>query len=692
MPNASALQLARTADFGSSIATFSGWALVGSPGMAMPPSSPLSSPLIDAGAVYLVNIGTGRLHATLRATVPSVSARFGSAVAMTSIDGSACWRLRGGWDCSAVTVMVIVGADQQQVTYNANTLQSGAVYVYSAPVAAVETYGSGLTFERELVPRAPLPHDARFGCSIALLPDDDTVPSSSTSAPSTVRVAVGARGPSFVSASTADAASAISGAVYVFDLATGTHLLTLAPLDQYGSANGCRAFGASLAAASAVLLVGAPRSGPPCAASADAGAAFAYHLQGDDAAGGAGPTGGSAPVAALRVVSSVRIAPTGGARFDALGTAVAVAPIDASTTSAPSAGVGGVPRGVLLLAGAPRADFSRGRLSVVTISQGMPLSAAPPAGLIAAPFALGARCRFGERLAADASSGSVLLAGPRSFTSRGAESGAVVHATAHVLNSTAHGSGDGDALLQGSSHRRPMLWGPDSDEGDWFGGALALAHAGRTAVIVATGERSAAYAIPLDDASQGGLALNPSPPLAPGDATLEEMDGAPPSAPDAPLDDQPSWCSPVSCRPVTIGLIGVFGVLVFLFIVVPCLVCLRRRMRRRGCCVCSKRKPRVTIESAGELPDGTSSTQWAWRRGVRWVPGDVEVAPEPISSGSRVRIKGVTSRPALNDKVGNVLYFDAGKERYAVLVGGETISLRPECLEPLWASISPGMM
>ena len=52
----------------------------------------------------------------------------------------------------------------------------------------------------------------------------------------------------------------------------------------------------------------------------------------------------------------------------------------------------------------------------------------------------------------------------------------------------------------------------------------------------------------------------------------------------------------------------------------------------------------------------------------------------------------MTSRPSLNGKAGHVLFYDVERQRYAVAINGETISLRPECLEPLWASVSPGMM
>ena len=64
------------------------------------------------------------------------------------------------------------------------------------------------------------------------------------------------------------------------------------------------------------------------------------------------------------------------------------------------------------------------------------------------------------------------------------------------------------------------------------------------------------------------------------------------------------------------------------------------------------------------------------------------VDAEPISAGTRVTVKNVTSRPNLNGKAGHVLFYDVGRQRYAVSINGMTISLHGLLLSPTAIDLS----
>ena len=51
-----------------------------------------------------------------------------------------------------------------------------------------------------------------------------------------------------------------------------------------------------------------------------------------------------------------------------------------------------------------------------------------------------------------------------------------------------------------------------------------------------------------------------------------------------------------------------------------------------------------------------------------------------LRQGSLVRLHSLVSRSELNGHVGSVVGSDAGRSRVAVLVGSETMLLKPSCL------------
>jgi len=61
----------------------------------------------------------------------------------------------------------------------------------------------------------------------------------------------------------------------------------------------------------------------------------------------------------------------------------------------------------------------------------------------------------------------------------------------------------------------------------------------------------------------------------------------------------------------------------------------------------------------------------------------------PLAPGVEVRISGISSKPALNDRVGTVVARDISSGRWQVRVGEESMKLKPEKLTPTSMAYQP---
>ena len=197
------------------------------------------SGVTHSGAVYMVDIGSGRIDSVLVAPDANPYMNFGSAIAMTP----------SGY--------VLVGASRDNPL---NLYTTGAVHVY---IVMVDGAGNRqIAHRQKLVAQDPI-DEARFGAAIAV---------------SGRTAAIGARGPDNYPPGLMTPQG--NGAVYLFDVPTGQQLAKVAPVDTAGNgALGCYWFGASLALTEHLLVVGAPRSRAPCANSVMSGSAFVCALQ-----------------------------------------------------------------------------------------------------------------------------------------------------------------------------------------------------------------------------------------------------------------------------------------------------------------------------------------------------------------------------------------------------------------------------
>ena len=180
-----------------------------------------------------------RVEAVLTAgSYAAPGARFGSAVAMA--DG-----------------YLVVGADSEPIQ------SRGAAYVWQYSYSAAAG-GGNTTFLYRLESSDAL-IEGHFGLAIAIHGGV---------------VVIGAPGPELYPAGPLKSVN--NGAVFVYDLATGTQLKRLRPLKNPGAEGmtqpslGCFGFGTSVAVAEGIIVVGAPRARQPCAPGTYWGAAWTY--------------------------------------------------------------------------------------------------------------------------------------------------------------------------------------------------------------------------------------------------------------------------------------------------------------------------------------------------------------------------------------------------------------------------------
>ena len=273
------------------------------------------------------------MAATIRAPDAMERARFGVAVAVAGVTGE------------ADAARIIVGADKQ--------VPHGAAYLYHVS-------GRDVTYALTLRPKdGEVTGSAHFGCAVAIHKD---------------YAVIGARGPDLANSAHSD-----GGSAFLFDVARGVQLARLKPVDVQGNALiGCHWFGAALAFADEIVLVGAPRARSPCATSARAGAAFVYDL--------------------TSRTQQAALLPEDGLREDEFGTAVAATERRGANGS------------VLILIGAPKALDEQGVVYILEYTAPFDVSWSPR---LQAPPALRSNgAHFGNTIAVDGPSSLALIASP----------------------------------------------------------------------------------------------------------------------------------------------------------------------------------------------------------------------------------------------------------------------------------------
>ena len=265
------------------------------------------SGVTGAGAAYLIEMqthhqlaGNFRTIGAVTAHDATVGARFGSAVATTQTH-------------------FVVGADNHEVAH----LKRGAAYVWSMQRDATGRIVS-TTFRHKLLSTDA--NDVNFGRSIAMYG---------------AKVAVGASGPDSYAAGFFQPKD--NGAVYIFDVQGGGLIKRLSPVDEHGiGIAGCFGFGAAVAFADGLVVVGSPRARAPCTAGTAWGAVWIYETSSG------------------LFTQTIMLSPTDGARSE-FGSAVAILQGDRTNTrilvGAPGA-VGGAAAGALYIVGQVNAPMA----------------------------------------------------------------------------------------------------------------------------------------------------------------------------------------------------------------------------------------------------------------------------------------------------------------------------------------------
>ena len=343
-------------DFGSAVAVSGEWAIAGSSGDSK------YSGVAGAGAAYLLNVNTGRVHAVLTAPDPSVNARFGASVVIELNSISTSDFSSGPMDAgySAFTDVVLVGATGALKNGNNGV---GAVYVFALDGT-----------KHAVVARKLVASDGQFGdhfgCAMAIHGD---------------RAVIGARGPDNVAAMT----YRNNGAAYIFNYRDGTQIARLSPVDNpVARTLGCLWFGAAVAMNEHLVLVGAPHGKSLCTQlKTRAGAAFTFD--------------------ATTLNQTSHLLPGDAVQGAMFGASVAMLSHSAGRSE--------------MLVGAPGASGERGAMYRVDQTGGVTSASwrkvtGPPSG---APY----QPRFGSALAVDGASGIVLIASDRAARDRTTLSG-----------------------------------------------------------------------------------------------------------------------------------------------------------------------------------------------------------------------------------------------------------------------------
>ena len=467
-----------------------------------------SSGHTSAGMVHMLSVGTRAPLALVNPPRAVASALFGSSVALGKSRGQGT---------------LVVGAPGESQGFRSAV---GFVYVFRFAIGADPTgsasgasgasgTSSAPSFVLRLNAEDGGPED-HFGSSVAVHGDT---------------CVVGARGADYYPAGRQTIEA--GGAAYVFDLQTGDQLAMLQPRDAMSGASpmlGCYWFGASVAIAEGVILVGAPRARRPCAPATRAGAAFAFRV----------PSGGE-PLRFRQVPwwwgdgptynqTSYLVPPDSSGNLD-FGTSVAIAP---TAWRAVDGGEDSV-----FLIGAPGATNERGAVYITGMfnhsESGHPNSETW-LRRVNSPASLGSSARFGASVAVEGGSGLAVIGAPGGFTQYG-RSGVAIRSW--IVRDAITGQLDPDAPLTDVSER--LVWGPDADSGDSFGTSVAVAASGHVLV----GASAHAHATNVSSLSNSGAAYIFDP-------VLTSPSQPPPLPPSPPPPHVPGYFAPPSAPNITI--------------------------------------------------------------------------------------------------------------------------------------------
>lgn len=409
-----------------------------------------------AGIVHTLRVSSRQHTGVVASPVPTTHAAFGTALAMGEYRGSG---------------ILLVGAPGEGAGFYSNV---GFVYVFSFGLNQ-NASSFDHSFVIKLYAEGARAND-NFGAALAINGD---------------RVVVGAPGPPYYPAGYATIDH--GGSAYVFDLGTGEQLAMLQPRDaNFAPQIGCFGFGSSVAIASGVVVVGAPRAKRPCAWSTKSGAAFVYVMSQDgrgmrarDARWwwGDGPTYNQSayllPPEADTTAGQVEF-----------GYSLAIAhtvwlnnPSDvAIAIGAPAASA---ENGAVYLVGPfdPSSQSHDGLPAHLPIRRTSPVGASVPTQRVLGPAYLQFGARFGHSLAIDRPTGLALVGAPGGYTVHG-HSGAALRSWLlrdafadpdnHEFNSTSAEY----LALQHVQER--LVWGADANPGDAFGSSVALGPLGHS--------------------------------------------------------------------------------------------------------------------------------------------------------------------------------------------------------------------
>lgn len=425
---------------GCSIAALGDWAVVGA-------CAASSEGQQAAGVVHAFSVSTRSTSSVLvHPPIAVGGARFGTSLAMAPTPSDSTHGL------------LVVGSIGEQY-------ERGSAYVFQFPVSsASDTFSYDLLLQLSAQDGRVEDH---FGSAVAI---------------SGRRAVIGAKGPFHYPAGQATIDG--GGAVYVFDVLTGMQLAKLQPVDPATRVPllGCYWFGAAVALADGVLLVGAPRAKAPCAPGVLAGAAFAFTAP--PYSGGPLLPPGYNQTARLIPAESSDGTDTAGGQF---GTALAVTTTATWRPWAPPSSV--------LVVGSPGAAEGRGALYAI----GPFDSTTTDHGALHAPNAWLPRyvapawlhtAGLGASLSVDSASGLVAIGAPDAFTRHGS-SGAVLRSWAlHRMLGANQSGGAGGYVSEAPPSPPPLtslplsgvhegfLWGPEAEVGDAFGTTVALLSSG----------------------------------------------------------------------------------------------------------------------------------------------------------------------------------------------------------------------
>ena len=618
-------------NIGAAAAVAGQWAYVGAPGDG---HSAVGN-VVGAGSVHRLRLdGTPSINAqTLVAPDPTANAAFGSALAAS-----------GNY--------LLVGAPGA-------SFERGSAYLYVGADAEVMGFGRQLNDPSGQV-------GAHFGSAVAILG---------------TRAVVGARGIDSYPAGTWT--SADNGYAYVFDLETGAQLARLSPAQGTNvtlaapPSTGCFAFGASVAMAQGVIVVGAPRARSPCGSMlpARAGAAFTFDA------------------ATFRQTN--RLLPPDAARDARFGSTVVVH-VSADDgrvvilAAAPTAGAGGAVYAI----GPARIDQELLSDASSGVGTGWATRRTAPD--------FGSAVRYGHALSLEPSSGLALVAAPHAFSAQGADTGAASlerdwmsspqlppppppavpppppappsapsaarRQLAASAAAAAAGSSASASATTTTAHQvaERNLWGPSADPGCQFGSSTALGSSG-VALVGAVG-----FAQPSGNVT--GTAYVFWPRLLP-----KPPPGMPPSPP-APAAPQPPSAPPLS-GPIPVIVIGLgagAGVCMITLLAgtLGLYFCGAHARGKRGgprveaSPAARRTRSRMAEEEAGYATPGMATPGYATSGHGGAPPGTpgYGAAPGHRHVGRVVLIHGLQSKPELNGMRATLLSFDMGKQRWNVAV------------------------